>query len=105
MPLAAVAAIGYPSQSSAPVLALAMQVQESHILTTSCLPRPEPGFESLHPKIYIIFECLGHRKAPVPVLQRISMTQGNNRIAQRRPRKDPISMVLQSSESSNQTNE
>lgn len=40
------------------------------------------GFVLAHPKIYIIYELLGHVKGPVPLIQscRISMTQGNNMI-------------------------
>jgi hypothetical protein len=52
------------------------------------------GFVLAHPKIYIIYELLGHVKGPVPLIQscRISMTQGYNRITGRSPEDDPILM-------------
>ena len=64
------------------------------------------GFELAHTKIYIICELLEHIKGPVLLIQscRISMTQGNNRMPQRSPSEDPILMVQQKPETSNQTN-
>jgi hypothetical protein len=46
-------------------------------------------------------------KEPVLLIQnfRISMTQGNNRITLRSPSEDPILMVSQKPETSNQTND
>jgi hypothetical protein len=60
-----------------------------------------------HPKVYIIHELLGHMKGPVLLIRsgRISMTQGNNRITGMRPGDDPVLMMSQKPETSNQTND
>ena len=52
-------------------------------------------FELFHPNIYSIYELLEHVKGPVLQIQscRISMTQGNNRISERSPNKDPVLTV------------
>jgi hypothetical protein len=55
------------------------------------------GFDLVHPNIYPIYELLEHVKGPVLQTQscRISMTQGNNRLSEQRPRARPIAMTLQ----------
>jgi hypothetical protein len=49
------------------------------------------GFELAHPNIYPIDELLEGVKGPVPQIQnyKISMTQGNDRIAEMSPSEDP----------------
>ena len=63
------------------------------------------GFKLAQPTMHIIFELLEYVKGPVPLIQRcrISMTQGNNRITGRSPDEDPVLMVSQKPEISNQT--
>ena len=65
------------------------------------------GSDLAHPKICIICEWLGCMKGPVLLIQscRISMTQGNNRITGMRPGDDPVLMMSQKPETSNQTND
>ena len=60
-----------------------------------------------HAKIYIICKWLGYVKGPVLLFQscKISMTLGNNRITRRTPSEDPMLMVSQQPEISNQTND
>lgn len=58
-------------------------------------------------QIYSICKCLGCMEGPVLLFQScgISVTQGNNRITRRRPGEDPMLMVSQKPEISNQTND
>ena len=53
------------------------------------------GFEVSYPSIYPIYELMEHVKRQGQQIQsyRISMTQGNNRIYQRSPNKNPVWIV------------
>jgi hypothetical protein len=106
LPLAS-GSTGWPSWSSGWELTLMVQIKESQWTDQlSYHPGPEPELWVLHPKIYI-FKWLGHVKGSILLIQsfRLSMTQGNNRITGKRPKKDPILMVSQKPEISNQIND
>ena len=75
-------------------------------MTSSATSQPQiQGFELSHPQFYILCELLECVKGSVLLIQscRISTTQGNNRITGRSPSEDPILMVSQKPEISNQT--
>jgi hypothetical protein len=65
------------------------------------------GFEYAHPNTYLKYKLLERMKGVVPQNQcfRISMTQGNNKISERNPGENSVSIVYQKSEASNQTND
>ena len=86
---------------------LARAVLERIRASKRASPRQIPGFKLAHPKIYIICELLEHMKGTVLLIQsfRIPMTWGNDRATRRSPGEEPILMVSQKPEISNQTNE
>ena len=65
------------------------------------------GCELAHPNLHPISALLKHVKEPVLQTQscRISMMQGNNSISKRSPRKGPASIMKQTPETSNETND
>lgn len=65
------------------------------------------GFELAHPIIDLIYDLLELVKGPVLQIRscRIFVTQGNNRISERRPCEDLVLIVQQKLEALNQTND
>jgi len=100
-----------------PAAALSEQCRRAHLvaecgradrLTNLATTRAQiQGFEVAHPKIYLIYGLLECGKGPVLLTQscRISMTLGNNKVTERSPGEDPVSMVEHKPEASNQTSD